>query len=169
MDQIQTQLMGLLQIVIGGIISIAGIYATIYINKAIAIAKEKANKIKDEQARTLAENILNDVDNLITTNIISVENALKPAILKAIEDGKIDKTELNSLATIVKENTLAQMGTDAAKILDGTLGDTSSYLENRIEKILASLKSAPGTEVNKTVIIEPKTKDNTTPIKAELG
>jgi hypothetical protein len=166
MGQLQTQAMGLLQIVIGGIISIAGIYATIYINKAIAIAKEKANKIKDDQARTVAENILNDVDNLISTNIVSVENTLKPVILQAIADGKVDKTELNSLATIVKENTLNQMGTDAVKILNGTLGDSNSYLENRIEKILASLKSAPGTEVNKTIIVEPKAEDSITPDKA---
>ena len=155
MEQLQAQAIGLLQVIIGGIFSIAGIYATIYINKGIALAKAKANTIQDEQLKALTNDTLCKVDDLLETNIIAAENTMKPAILQAIADGKVDKTELNSLATIVKETTLNQLGKGAVKILNESLGDTNSYIENRIEKILAELKSAPGTEVNKTVIVEP--------------
>jgi hypothetical protein len=154
MEQLQTEALGLLQIIIGGVISVAGAYATIYIKKAIALAKEKAESIKDEQSKALVTSTLDKVDNLIETNIVSVENTMKPAILKAIENGKVDKSELNSLSTIVKDNVLKQLGTDATKVFNSSLKDTNSYLENRIEKILAELKSADGTEVNKTVLPE---------------
>lgn len=152
MEQLQTQLLGLVQIIIGGIISVAGAYATIYIKKAIDIAKAKAETIQDEQAKSLIETTLDKVDDLIKTNIISVENTMKPAILQAIADGKVDKTELNTLAKTVKENVLAQLSTDYTEVFNSSLNDSNSYLENRIEKILAELKSADGTEVNKTII-----------------
>lgn len=161
MDQLKIQVLNLLQIVLGGILSIAGIYATIYINKAVALAKAKAEQIKDAQAKAIVDNALAKTDDLINTNIISAENTLKPAILKAIANGKVDKEEIKSLSTVVKENTIKQLGDGAYKILNDSLGDTNSYLENRIEKILAQLKSAPGTEVNKTVIVEPTATDIT--------
>jgi hypothetical protein len=159
MDQLKIQALNLLQVALGGILSVAGIYATIYINKAVALAKAKAEQIKDAQAKAIADNAIDKTDNLITMNIIAAENTLKPAILKAIADGKVDKTEIKSLSTVVKENTIKQLGDGTYKILNDFLGDTNGYLENRIEKILAELKSAPGTEVNKTFIVEPTVTD----------
>lgn len=39
MDQLKIQVLNLLQVALGGIISIDGIYATIYINKAVTLGK----------------------------------------------------------------------------------------------------------------------------------
>lgn len=165
MINLNSQINNLAQIFIGGLISLACIYASIYFNKAIQAAQEKAKQIKDEGTRKIVENALGDADKLINTNITSAENSLKPAILKAIADGKVDKTELNSLNQIVKENVLNQLGSQTKDVLNKNLGDLSSYIENRIENNLAELKLQEGNSINKTVIPEPsnETKVENTP------
>lgn len=155
MEQLQTQLLLAEQIVIGAIVGI--IFALMAKGAKIWIEylKTKSSLIKDEKARKIFESALANMDNLITTNIVSAENTLKPEILKAIADGKVDKSELGSLSIVVKENVLKQLGTDATKVLNNTLGDTNSYLENKTEEILANLKAdKANTTVNSTAISE---------------
>jgi hypothetical protein len=160
MSSINNQLINILQLIIGGALAIASAFLPVLIHKAVAIANAKVQKIKNEQAREFLDNTLFKVDDLITTNIVSAENTLKPTILQAIADGKVDKNELNSLSTVVKENVLNQMSKQATEIFISSLSDANSYLTNRIEKILAELKSSPGTEVNKTVIVGPKVEES---------
>lgn len=142
----------ILQTLVAGVVSLAGILTTIYVNKAIELAKLKAQAIKDEQAKKILTNALNNVDELICTNIVAVENTLKPQILEAIKDGKIDKSELNNLSLVVKENVINQMGQQTNTIINEALSDTNSYLESRIEKILADLKNSDSNAVNYTTI-----------------
>jgi len=152
---LNSQLNNLEQIILGGLISLACVYATIYFNKAIQLAQAKAKLIKDDGTRTLVTNALTDIDKLINTNIVSAENTLKPTILKSIKDGKVDKTELNNISTVVKENVLKQLGTQATDVFNKNLGDINSYVANRIENNLADLKLQEGNSVSKTVIPTP--------------
>ena len=142
----------ILQTLVAGVISLAGILTTIYVNKAIELVKLKAQAVKDEQAKNILTNALNNVDELICTNIVAVENTLKPQILEAIKDGKIDKSELNNLSLVVKENVINQMGQQTNTIINEALSDVNSYLESRIEKILADLKNSDSNAVNYTTI-----------------
>lgn len=142
----------ILQTLVAGVVSLAGILTTIYVNKAIELAKLKAQAIKDEQAKKILTNALNNVDELICTNIVAVENTLKPQILEAIKDGKIDKSELNNLSLVVKENVINQMGQQTNVVINEALSDVNSYLESRIEKILADLKNSDSNAVNYTTI-----------------
>ena len=142
----------ILQTLVTGVISLAGILTTIYVNKAIELVKLKAQAVKDEQAKKILTNALNNVDELICTNIVAVENTLKPQILEAIKDGKIDKSELNNLSLVVKENVINQMGQQTNTIINEALSDVNSYLESRIEKILADLKNSDSNAVNYTTI-----------------
>ena len=142
----------ILQTLVAGVISLAGILTTIYVNKAIELVKLKAQAVKDEQAKKILTNALNNVDELICTNIVAVENTLKPQILEAIKDWKIDKSELNNLSLVVKENVINQMGQQTNTIINEALSDVNSYLESRIEKILADLKNSDSNAVNYTTI-----------------
>ena len=142
----------ILQTLVAGVISLAGILTTIYVNKAIELVKLKAQAVKDEQAKKILTNALNNVDELICTNIVAVENTLKPQILEAIKDGKIDKSELNNLSLVVKENVINQMGQQTNAVINEALSDVNSYLESRIEKILADLKNSDSNAVNYTTI-----------------
>jgi hypothetical protein len=152
LTSVQTQTNQLLQIIVGGALSIAIIYTTKYVNKLIEITKKKAQNIDDEGTRNLVTNALNDVDTLLQNNIISAENTLKPQILNSIADGKVDKSELSSLAETVKTNVLAQLGTQSIEVLNNNLGDLNSYVSTRLEKVLCDLKDSNSTAVTKTVI-----------------
>lgn len=142
----------IIQTIIGGALTIASIYLPIFMAKAVEMAKSKTLLIKNEETKKVISNAINRIDDLITTNIIAVENTLKPKILEAIKDGKVDKKELNELSVIVKQNVLKQINTDTSEILNAVLSDTNSYLENRIEKILAELKNAEGSVVSYTAL-----------------
>lgn len=156
MEQLQTGLTMLEQLIIGATISIGFAYAIKYAKKGISYVKSKDVLIEDERLRKIFDSALNSLDNLITTNIVSAENTLKPKILDAIADGKVTKEELKTLSTTVKDNVLKQLGEDSTKVLTSNLGDFNSYLENRIEKILEDLKVDPNSGVEHTIIPEVK-------------
>ena len=123
MEVLQEGLLGLLEIVIGGALAIASVYATLYVTKATQRAKVEIAKLKDEQAKELLNASLDRVDTLLKTNIIAMENTLKKELAKDVEDGKIEKEELNKLAFAVKENVLNQLGEDTVMILNNGLND----------------------------------------------
>ena len=163
MENLQQQTSQLLQIIIGGLFSALLGLAVVYAKKGFAYLKLKSNSIEDTEARAVVQKALDNLDNVLVTNITSADSTLKPIILKDIADGKVTKDELNSLADTVMNNTLKQLGNDSLDVLNGALGDTNGYIENRIEKILADLKVDNTSSVTKTVIpeIPQDIKDNT--------
>ena len=140
MEVLQEGLLGLLEIVIGGALAIASVYATLYVTKATQKAKMEISKLKDEQAKNLLNDSLDRVDVLLKTNIIAMENTLKKELAKDVEDGKIEKEELNKLAFAVKENVLNQLGEDTVMILNNGLNDLNGYIEARLEQVLVEVK-----------------------------
>ena len=152
MNNLQEQVNNLLTIVIGGALSVVSIYATIYINKAIEVAKAKAEQIKDEKAKKIVDDTLDRTANLIKTNIVALENTTKVELIKDIQDGKIDYSELNTLATKVQENVINQLGQQSVDVLNQSLGDVNGYLASKIEETLADLKIDATSSVSKTVI-----------------
>lgn len=158
MNNLQEQVNNLLTIVIGGALSVASIYATIYINKAIEVAKAKAEQIKDEKAKKIVDDTIDRTASLIKTNIVALENTTKVELIKDIQDGKIDKSELSTLATKVQENVINQLGEQSVDILNQSLGDVNGYLASKIEETLADLKIDATSSVSKTVI-ETKTEE----------
>ena len=140
MEILQEGLLGLLEIVIGGALAIASVYATLYVTKATQKAKVEIAKLKDEQAKNLLNDSLDRVDVLLKTNIIAMENTLKKELAKDVEDGKIEKEELNKLAFAVKENVLNQLGEDTVMILNNGLNDLNGYIEARLEQVLVEVK-----------------------------
>jgi hypothetical protein len=154
MEQLQSSVTILEQIIIGAIISIACGYAIVYAKKGVSYLKSKDSLIKDDKLRKIFDDTLDRVDDLISINIISAENTLKPIILDDIAKGKVSKDELKSLAIIVKDNVIKQLGDNSVQVLNNSIGDLNSYLENRIEEVLAELKLDPSVPVSKTVLPE---------------
>lgn len=154
MEQLQQTTNILIQIIIGGLISACFAYGIKYVKKGINYFKSKDTLIEDEKLRKIFDKTLDRVDSLISTNIISTENTLKPIILKDIEQGKVTKDELNNLSNVVRDNVLKQLGNDSVNVLNSSIGDLNSYLENRVESILSELKLDPNSPVQKTVLPE---------------
>ena len=140
MEVLQEGMIKLLEIVISGALAIASVYATLLVTKATQKAKMEISKLKDEQAKKLLDDSLYRVDVLLKTNIIAVENTLKKELAKGVEDGKIEKEELNKLAFAVKENVLNQLGKGSLDILNEGLNDLNGYIEARLEQILVEVK-----------------------------
>lgn len=151
--QIQTQITNLLTIVIGGLISILGIYTTIYINKLKQIAIAKSETIKDENAKKIVNDTIDKTTSLITTSITALENTTKVELVQAIQDGKIDKSELKTLGVKVQTDVLAQLGDKSVAILNDELGDVKGYISNKTEEILANLKADVTSSVSNTIIV----------------
>lgn len=152
MEQIQEQLIQLLTIIIGGLLSIATIYVTIFINKYTSIAKEKAKQIKDENAQKKVNVALDRVNSLLTTNIVNAETTLKKELLKGIADNNFTKEDFVSLKESVINNVLKQLGDDSKNLLDSELGDLNGYISVKMEETLAELKENPNSVVQHTEI-----------------
>ena len=131
----------LLGIIIGGCLAVASVYAGLLIARATQKIKLEIERLNDETQKKILNDTLDRVDNLLQTNIIAMENTVKKDMLAAIEDGKVEKAELKTLADNVKNNVLKQLGNDSLEVLNNSLGDVNGYLEVKIEEILAQIKA----------------------------
>ena len=131
----------LLGIIIGGCLAVASAYAGLLIARVTQKIKLEIERLNDETQKKILNDTLDRVDNLLQTNIIAMENTVKKDMLDAIADGKIEKTELKTLADNVKNNVLKQLGNDSLAVLNDSLGDVNGYLEVKIEEILAQIKA----------------------------
>jgi chromosome segregation ATPase len=169
MEILQQQTSQMLEIIIGGLFSALLAFALVYAKKGFAYLKLKANSIQDSDAREIVQKTLDNLDNILVTNITSTDSTLKPIILKDVADGKVTKDELNSLADTVKNNTLKQLGNDSLNVLNESLGDVNGYISNRMEKLLADLKVDETSSVTKTIIPEiPQEVKDTEALKAQI-
>ena len=131
----------LLGVIIGGCLAIATAYAGLLIARATQKIKLEIEKLNDETQKKIFNDALDRVDSLLQTNIVAMENTVKKDMLASIADGKIEKTELKTLADNVKNNVLKQLGDDSLAVLNDSLGDVNGYLEVKIEEILAQIKA----------------------------
>ena len=131
----------LLGIIIGGCLAIASVYGGLLVARATQKIKLEIERLNDETQKRILNDTLDRVDSLLQTNIIAMENTVKKDMLVAIEDGKVEKAELKTLANNVKNNVLKQLGNDSLEVLNNSLGDVNGYLEVKIEEILAQIKA----------------------------
>lgn len=131
----------LLGIIIGGCLAVASAYCGLLVARATQKIKLEIERLNDETQKRILNDTLDRVDDLLQTNIIAMENTVKKDMLAAIEDGKVEKAELKTLADNVKNNVLKQLGNDSLEVLNNSLGDVNGYLEVKIEEILAQIKA----------------------------
>ena len=131
----------LLGIIIGGCLAVASAYCGLLVARATQKIKLEIERLNDETQKRILNDSLDRVNSLLQTNIIAMENTVKKDMLVAIEDGKVEKAELKTLADNVKNNVLKQLGNDSLEVLNNSLGDVNGYLEVKIEEILAQIKA----------------------------
>jgi hypothetical protein len=156
MDILQVQLIKFLEIVAGGTLTVLSVYASAYVKKAIALAKQKSQQIEDVQAKQIVDDTLDKVQDLITTGIEALENTSKKDIITDIEAGKVDKSALNQLSIDLQNNVLNQLGNQGVEILNGVVTDANKYISDKIESTLGQLKLEPTSPVSKTDIKVPE-------------
>ena len=145
MNVLNETLVNLLATIISGLIGIALLQLFTYL-------RSKTSLIQDEQAKQIVDTTIDKVEKLINANIIKTENVSKPIMIQALQDGKIEKTELVKLRDEVRENVLSQLTQDSLNVLNDSLVDVEKYIDTKIESQLAILKEQEGIPVNHTVI-----------------
>ena len=145
MNVLNETLVNLLATIISGLIGIALLQLFTYL-------RSKTSLIQDEQAKQIVDTTIDKVEKLINANIIKTENVSKPIMIQALQDGKIEKTELVKLRDEVRENVLSQLSQDSLDVLNDSLVDVEKYIDTKIESQLAILKEQESIPVNHTVI-----------------
>ena len=124
-----------------GVISLLGAYALYFISKSVAKIKVETSKISDEAQRTLFENALADVANLVSTTVSALEQTTASALRDAVKDGKVDREELLSLGETAFNSIKARTGIAAQVVIAENLGSFDGYLNNLIESKVLELKT----------------------------
>lgn len=122
------------------VIALAGAYAVYYIRLAGANVKAQTKKIKDETARQLLENALDDVVNLATVSVNAMEQTTAKAIRDGIKAGANAREQLTILGTKVFCEVKAAISPEAQRIITENLGSFDDYLEKCIEDAVLKVK-----------------------------
>lgn len=130
---------------------ILGLVGTYLVSKQANIFKlvdAKIDTISNEKLRVTVKEAFDHLDRVLETNISDAENTLKPAIIKAMADGKVTKDELLGLTDIVKTQVLKQLAPEITAALTTYLGEgLNDYIQARLVKVLHDMKDAEGTNV----------------------
>lgn len=122
------------------VIALAGAYAVYYIRLAGANVKAQTKKIKDETARQLLENALDDVVNLATVSVNAMEQTTAKAIRDGIKAGANTREQLTVLGTKVFCEVKAAISPEAQRIITENLGSFDDYLTKCIEDAVLKVK-----------------------------
>lgn len=140
MEMLQETALQLLSVILGGLIAIATAYVGLLVTKATQKAKIEVAKLEDERVQAMFNNAIDKTEKLIQTNIVAMENTVKKELLDSVKDGKVDRDELKKLAEKVRDNVLNQLTDGTLDILNSGIKDINSYIEVKIEEVLAEIK-----------------------------
>lgn len=140
MEAVQDALVNLLVTVAVGVIGIVGAYTTVCLNKITANIKSKTNKIENENQKALIESAIERVNDLVRVNVIKAQETLVKEIVEKTEDGIFDKSDLRTVADVVKNDVIKQMGEQVTELVKVEINDLEGYVLAVIEKTLAELK-----------------------------
>lgn len=148
--------------VVLAVIALAGAYAVYYIRLAGANIKAQTKKIKDESARKLLEDALDDVVNLATVSVNAMEQTTAKAIRDGIKTGLSTREQLTILSTQVFCEVKSAISPGAQRIITANLGSFDDYLRKCIEDAVLKVKrddpylTLSGELLNGVVEAQPK-------------
>ena len=122
------------------IIALAGAYAVYYIRLAGAQLRAQTEQIKDETARNLLENALDDVANLATVSVNAMEQTMAQAVRDKVKEGTANREELLELGRKVFREVKAAIAPEAQRVITQNLGSFDAYLTKCIEDAVLKVK-----------------------------
>ncbi|CAI3570076.1 hypothetical protein CNEO4_1960002 [Clostridium neonatale] len=140
-EMIKESLTQLLVIIACGAISVGTAYVTLYTKKLTEKVKAETDKLKDENQKALINSAIDRANDLVTKNVVKMEQTLVKEIKEKTEDGDIKKEELQKIAESVKENVLNQLSKESQDLINLEIKDLSGYIEAQIEVALGTLKN----------------------------
>lgn len=106
----------------------------------IDFAKSKTQLIDDERQRSIIDNALNRLNNLVFGGVRAMEVSVASELRKAVKDGKVDRSELLKLKDVVRNEVLAGMNNDMKSAIELGVGEIDGYVNTLIENALADIK-----------------------------
>lgn len=138
-NQIMDALGLLLTTVITGGIGVISTMVAVYFNNLKVKIQAETNKIQNEETKKLVNNALDRLNDLVITNVQSAQETLVKTIKEESKDG-YSKEDLLAVKEVVKNNILVQLSQDSKDLLASEISDLDSYVDNKIEVILAEIK-----------------------------
>lgn len=138
-NQIMDALGLLLTTVITGGIGVISTTIAVYFNNLKVKIQAETNKIQNEETKKLVNNALDRLNDLVITNVQSAQETLVKTIKEESKDG-YSKEDLLAVKDVVKNNILVQLSQDSKDLLASEISDLDSYVDNKIEVILAEIK-----------------------------
>lgn len=121
-------------------LTLLGAYGTYYAQKAVNKVKVQISQIKDDSARTLFTNALEDVNELVGVTVGSIEQTTAATIREAVKAGKADRDTLLALGKQAFDTVKAAVTPEAQEIITQNLGSFDDYLQNLIENTVLKVK-----------------------------
>lgn len=138
-NQIMDALGLLLTTVITGGIGVISTTIAVYFNNLKVKIQAETNKIQNEETKKLVNNALDRLNDLVMINVQSAQETLVKTIKEESKDG-YSKEDLLAVKDVVKNNILVQLSQDSKDLLASEISDLDSYVDNKIEVILAEIK-----------------------------
>ena len=106
----------------------------------IDFAKSKTQLIDDERQRSIIDNALNRLNNLVFGGVRAMEVSVASELRKAVKDGKVDRNELLKLKDVVRNEVLVGMNNEMKSAIELGVGEIDGYINTLIENALADIK-----------------------------
>lgn len=130
-----------IQTIVIAVIGVVGTAAVAYLNVLKQKAITSINNMQDEKLRSTLNDAITDAANLVESVVTSLEQEEKQEILKAMEDGKVDRDELCKLKDVAINKVINQLGTESVKILESSFGNIMEYIGDLVSKQVYQLKN----------------------------
>ncbi|MEF2968343.1 guanylate kinase [Paenibacillus sp. M1] len=125
-----------------GVLTLLCAYAMYYIKRAIAKVKLEAQKIDNEEQRSLILTALSRLDDVATKTVRSIEQTTAKEIREAVKAGLTSRDQLFQLSRQAFDQIYDQLEPEYLAVLASTLGDMDNYIKNTIESKVLELKGA---------------------------
>ena len=126
--------MDLVQNILSAIITAAVPVLTVYACKFLqALYEEHKGKIKNETIRTVLGNVTDMIASAVTTTTSTYVKSLKA---EGLFDADAQKEAFNKTYEAVKQ----QLTAESKEIIEQVYGDIETYLTNKIEELVETLK-----------------------------
>lgn len=117
-------------------------YAINVAHKMTAKIKAETEKIKNQEQRTLLQNAIDDVDELVTKTVKQIEQTTAKDLRAAVKEGKMDKSALEVLAKQAYLEISEALTPEVKDLIQKNFGNISTYLTKTIESTVLDLKNS---------------------------
>jgi hypothetical protein len=122
------------------LITLAGAYAVLYINKLKIKADAEIEKIADEKQRKLIQDSFERINDLVIKTVGSIENTVAKDLRQMVADGKVDKAELEKYGKQAAEEIYSQLSDDTKALAEVQINDLYKYIMDAIENQVGLIK-----------------------------